>query len=102
MKKDKIHKAKEVFKIKNQIFKVAPYANDVDIKIDRAENGKFESLIRVHIPPRKSLIAVKKDKCIRTCLEKSRQAIIKQVKRIHEKRKQRPKKQPLPYLEEAA
>ncbi len=87
MKKRKIHKAKEVFKIKNQIYKVAPYANDVDVKIDKTDNGKFESLIRVHIPPKKSLIAVKKDKCLKVSLEKSRQAIIKQVKKVKEKKK---------------
>lgn len=87
MKKRKIHKAKEVFKVKNQIYKIAPYANDVDIKIDKTDNGKFESLIRVHIPPKKNLIAVKKDKCLKVSLEKSRQAIIKQVKKVNERKK---------------
>ncbi len=86
MKKQKIHKAREIFKIKNQIYKIAPYADDVDIKIDKVENGNFESLIRVHIPNKKSLIAVKKDKSLHNSLEKSRQAILKQVKRIKNKK----------------
>jgi len=89
MKKIKKHKEEEFFKIKNQIYKIAPDANDIDIKIDRYDKARFESFIRVHIPPRKNLIAIKKDKSLNVSLEKSCKAIIKQVKKVKGKKKKK-------------
>ncbi len=89
MKKRNFHKANIALKIREQILKMAPYANEVDIKVDEDKDGEYESTIKVHIPPKKSLIAIKKDECFRSSLEKSRQAILKQVKKIKEKRKKR-------------
>ncbi|MFT6631304.1 MAG: ribosome-associated translation inhibitor RaiA [Bacteriovoracaceae bacterium] len=86
MKRTKIHKAKEVFKIKNNIYKIAPYIKDVDVKLAKTYHGKYESLIRVHIPHKKKLFAAKKDECPKLSLEKSRQAIIKQIKKLKKKK----------------
>jgi hypothetical protein len=60
MKRTKIHKAKEVFKIKNNIYKIAPYIKDVDVKLAKTYHGKYESLIRVHIPHKKNYLLQKK------------------------------------------
>ena len=92
MKKGKVHKAREIFKIKNQIFNKLPYAKDVDIRIDRTEGGGYESHIKLHIPPKKHLLATKKDESLKQALEKSKQAILRQIdkvkmKRISKKRK---------------
>lgn len=86
MKKKRFNKAKEVFRIKNHILKLVPYAKDIDIKIDKSETGDYESLIRVHVPPRKKFIAVKRSESLKVSLEKSRQAILRQVKKLKEKK----------------
>ena len=83
----KNHKAKEVFKVKNKIYKIAKAADEVEVQIDKTEKGEYESLIRVHIPPRKNIIAIKKSDSLKSSLEKSTQAAIKQVQRIKNKNK---------------
>lgn len=86
MKKNKFNKVREIFKIKNQIYKKMPYVNDIDIKIDKAENGQYESLIRLNLAPRKRLIAVKREKSISLALEKSKQAILRQLEKVRRKK----------------
>jgi len=86
MKNKKVHKAREAFKIKNQILKIVPTAKDIDVKIDKVDPSSFETLIKVYIPPQKKLVALKKDKSLKLSIEKSRQAILRQIQKIKTKR----------------
>ena len=85
MKSNNNHIEKEIFKIKNRITKVLPNANDVDIRIDKNEDGLYESLIKVHVPRKKELIASKQANTIKKCLDKSHQAIARQINKIKKK-----------------
>ena len=89
MKQGKIKNSEEINKTKNHIYKVAPHINNIDVKIEKAGNGKFQSFIRVHIPPKKKLIAIKNGPCLKTSLERSRQAIIRQLNKEKEKKLRR-------------
>ena len=83
---EKINRAKEVFKIKNQIYKVAPHTSDIDVQFKRLAGGEYESLIKVHIPHKKNIVAVKRDASLQASIEKSKQAITKQIEKVHKSR----------------
>lgn len=79
MKKDKKKLEQEVLKIKEKITKVLPNVDEVDIKVNKNEQGAYQSFIKVHIPKRKQLVACKRADNIKRCLEKSHQAISRQI-----------------------
>ena len=89
MKKKKLRKSKEIIRKKLKLKEKFPQAADVNIKIDKNDQGDFESMIRVHIPPRKRLLAFKTDKSFSGSLDKSYQAIIRQVQKVKSKWKRR-------------
>lgn len=76
----------EVSKIKSKIAKVLPNVNDVAIHIDKSEDGLYESFIKVYVPKKKELVASKRAPTIKKCLEKSHQAITRQIHRVKGKR----------------
>lgn len=86
MKKKKKKNFKNIFKLKKQIQRIDPKADKVEVKIDKSDQQSFETLIKVHIPPHKNLIAIKRDKSLKLSIEKSKQAIIKQVQKVKSKR----------------
>lgn len=86
MKKKVNYQSSEVFDIKNQIAKKVPKAKEIDVRIERADSGKYETLIRLHIPPKKRLFAVKRDESVRLALEKSKQAIFRQLDKVKNKK----------------
>lgn len=86
MKRVSIHRAREVFKIKNQIFKILPYAKDVDVKIERMDEDLFQTAIKVEIPHHPPLFAAKSAESLKVCLEKNRQAILKQIDKVKNRR----------------
>ncbi len=81
MKKKKLRKFKEIARVKNNIYRMFPHANDVTVKIDEV-GGKYESLIKVHIPPKKNLIAFKADNSFKGSLEKSYHAMVRQIHKV--------------------
>lgn len=81
----KFHKAREVFKIKNQLYKVAPFASDVDVRIKRLSTGRYKSQVLLNIPSRKRIVSAKVDDTIPESLEKAYKAAIKQVNKTVKK-----------------
>jgi ribosome-associated translation inhibitor RaiA len=77
----KVHKTREIFKIKNNIYKVAPYIQEVDVKINKLNNGLYKSQIFVHISNRKNIVSTKVDSDFLYSLEKAQKAIVKQIKK---------------------
>lgn len=77
----KVHKTREIFKIKNNIYKVAPCVHDIDVKVDKLNNGLYKSQIFVHIPNRKNIVSTKVDSDFLYSLEKAQKAIVKQIKK---------------------
>ena len=76
---------KKVARVKRHINKVFPHANDVDIKVQKLPKEGFKSLIRIKAPKKKTIIAVKIDSDIERSLEKSHQAVVKQIHKLKTK-----------------
>ncbi len=85
MKKKNRYKNKDIYRVKSHIYKIFPHANKVDVRVNKLPNGEFKSFIRVLAPQKKELVALKRDKNIKKCLEKSHLAIIRQIHRIKTK-----------------
>ena len=81
--KGKTHKTREVFKIKNHLYKVAPNILDIDIKIKRSNDGKIKSQIFVHMPKKKKIVSSKVDNSLTYSLEKAHKAIVKQITKLN-------------------
>ncbi len=79
--KRKFHKTREVFKIKNHLYKIAPHITEVDIKVSNLKNGLYKSQIFVHIPHRKRIVSTKIDESLTNSLEKAQHAITKQIQK---------------------
>lgn len=79
--KTRFHKAREVFKIKNHLLKVAPYISNIDIRVSNLKNGHYKTQIHVHLPSRKNIISTKVDEKLSFSLEKAHRAAIKQVQK---------------------
>lgn len=80
--KDKFQKrVKEVFKIKNHLYKLAPKISDVDIKIEKNNAGLYKTRIFVSIPKTKPIVSTKQDESISLSLERAHKAIIKQIEK---------------------
>ena len=79
----KVHKAREVFKIKNSLFKVAPNISDVDIRINKVEGGRYKTQISVKVPAKTKLISSKIDESLSQSIEKAHKAILKQINKIN-------------------
>jgi ribosome-associated translation inhibitor RaiA len=80
---EKIHKAREVFKIKNNLLKVAPNICDVDIRINKTHGGKYKTQILVKVPAKTKLISSKIDESLSQSIEKAHKAIVKQIIKVN-------------------
>ncbi len=76
----------EIYKAKQQILKVIPFARDIEIKLSK-DGQYFETSAKVKANKRRLFVAVKKDKCLKVSLEKATSSIIKQVSKSKGKKK---------------
>lgn len=89
MTKKRFNLAREIFKIKNNIYKIIPNVEFVDIKVQKSEDHTYESQILIKIGNHKKILAIKTNESIKIALQKSHQAVIRQIKRIKEKKARR-------------
>lgn len=83
------HRTREIYKVKNQIYKKAPYVSDVEIDINKINNEFYKSKIFIKVPGKKVLTSVKVDESFYTSLYKAHKAIEKQLQKLFFKRKSR-------------
>ena len=83
--KKKFDKAKEVFKIKNHLYRVAPNISNVEIKIKQLKSGRFKTQISAHIPTRKNIISSKVNSSLSDALEKAHKAVLKQINKTNKR-----------------
>jgi isocitrate lyase len=81
---------KTIDNVKNKIGKVIPMAKNIKIQVERTIDGGYQSLIKVQIPKRKSLVAIKKDDSFWGSIEKSKHAVLKQFQKLN--RRHRPQR----------
>ena len=77
-----MNKQIEINKVQNHIYRVFPHAKNVEIKVKKLSDGNYKSLIKVHVPRKKTLFAQKIDEEFSKSLEKSHLAIIRQVHKL--------------------
>lgn len=82
MKKRKIHRAREVFKMKNQLLSKIPKAKDVEVDLKKDSNAGFKTTVKVYLPAKKCLVAYKNNPSLKVCLEKAKEDILNQASRI--------------------
>lgn len=98
-----IVKRDEIDRIKEHINEVFPQAKYVEIKVDELPKVGFRSKIRISAPNRKKIIALKTDKDIRKCLDKSHSAVVRQIHKEKSKwYKRKKKKKSFDFIELAA
>jgi hypothetical protein len=69
----------EIQRVKEHISEVFPHTNRIDVRVDEIPKKGFRSLIKVTAPKKRNIIALKVDKSIKKSLEKSHQAVVKQL-----------------------
>lgn len=84
--KKKLSKPKEVFKVKNKIFKKFPFVQELNVDIEQVHRGKFKASIMAHIPSYKLIIVSKIHNNFNGALEKSFEAVSKQAKKFKTKK----------------
>lgn len=77
-----MRKAKRLQMVKEQILKICPNAKSIEVKVEQEENGGFVSMIKVHIPSKKILLAEKRSDVYKKSLDQSLQAIQRQVRKV--------------------
>jgi len=78
----------ELKKTQEEIANSIPQAVHVDVHVNEVKNHVYKSVIKVDLPPKKTLVAVKKGRCLHACLESARAAIFKQLeKRLKTKKR---------------
>ncbi|MBD65923.1 MAG: hypothetical protein CME62_11995 [Halobacteriovoraceae bacterium] len=80
-------------KAKNNILKIAPHIKSIEVQIAELEPKTFKTKIQAHVPPKKVLVAAKKDENLHLSIEKAQEAILKQI----QKHKARSKKRKRPW-----
>lgn len=83
--KRKFHRAREVFKIKNHLYRVAPKISSVDIKINQLKSGRYKTQIFVRVPTRKNIVSTKVDESLSDALEKAHRAVLKQIDKTNKR-----------------
>lgn len=75
----------EIDKVKQHIQRVFPQGGEVEIKVEEDPFYGYKSLIKVDAPRGKKLFAKKADKNIKSCLEKTQRAILRQIRKTKTK-----------------
>lgn len=86
MSSKKGFRRKTIQTVIEHLLRIFPKATDVTVKVEKDEAGYYESLIRVHGPQKKNLIAVKKASNYQESLGRSHQAIINQIHKLKQKK----------------
>ncbi len=94
MKQKCLQNNEHINKMKDHIYRIFPHAKHIDVRVDQTPEKKFKTFVRVSVPQRTDLIALKTDQDLRKSLEKSQNAIMRQIRKI--KAKQNPTHQRLP------
>ena len=76
-----LQKTREVFKVKNSIFKAAPNATDVSVDIKKLSDGRFKVRVQTFLPKKKTIVATKSDNSLQRALLKAQEANLKQVRK---------------------
>lgn len=71
---------------RKRILKLVPDLKNLNIKMNRDVDGQYRTKIQLHLPKRKTLFANKIANTTDESLEKSEQAIIKQFKKLKNRR----------------
>jgi len=79
-KKLKAYRAR-INKTKSDLKKLLPRAKKIDVKVEKIEKD-YEALIRIYIPPKKNLIAYNTSKSLTQSLERSKNTLIRKIKKI--------------------
>jgi ribosome-associated translation inhibitor RaiA len=86
MKRNGVFIDQETQKLKRKIHRTIPNAGEVELKVDKNQSDQYETHVSVRIPPRQTLIASKKDKSLKVSLEKTKQAILRQLQKLKTRR----------------
>lgn len=82
MNKKRTFTSKSIDKVKQHIKHIFPYLKDIRIKMEKPDGNSFRSKIIVKAPNKKVIIATKDAENYNSALEKSEQAVIKQINKI--------------------
>ena len=85
----KIHRTREVFKVKNNLYKAAPKILDIDVDIKELKNGRYQARVQTFLPGKKTVVAVKTGSNFNKALTKAQYASLRQIKKVLEANKRR-------------
>ena len=60
----KIHRTREVFKVKNNLYKAAPKILDIDVDIKELKNGRYKARVQTFLPGKKQSLQLRQDQTL--------------------------------------